>query len=205
MQVNHGKSSCFLSAWTPRSMNMLAQSYLDFNFWFPVCKEYWSGLKWDHKKNTEFSTNRVSICTCWFWGMLVLTMSWRSVTYVFGLILYWCYYFEVAKGALAVGLPSPCYSGQAMRGTLSSHAEDEQTMTNDPNHQLLCRKTKWLPREYSTLGRTPCMSDEELAVNSSPLISGKLRELRSMGVSPVKIRHLNQTVASGRWFFFNHW
>lgn len=33
------------------------------------------------------------------------------------------------------------------------------------------RKTKWLPREYSTLGRTPCMSDEELAVNSSPLIS----------------------------------
>ena len=96
----------------------------------------------------------------------------------FGLIFYWCLYFEVAKGALAVGLPSPCYSGQAMRGTLSSHAEDEQTMTNDPNHQLLCRKTKWLPREYSTLGRTPCMSDEELAVNSNPLISGKLRELR---------------------------
>ena len=73
------------------------------------------------------------------------------------------------------------------RVTLSSHAEDEQTMTNDPNHQLLCRKTKWLPREYSTLGRTPCMSDEELAVNSSPLISGEAQG--AAGVSPVKIRH----------------
>ena len=39
------------------------------------------------------------------------------------------------------------------------------------------RKTKWLPQEYSNLGRTPGLSDEDLAVASdSPLISRRLRK-----------------------------
>ena len=41
----------------------------------------------------------------------------------------------------------------------------EQTSQSD-------RKTKWLPQEYSNLGRTPGMSDDQLAAASdSPLIS----------------------------------